>query len=93
MESHAKSVLVFGVGFLGGWAARSVADSPQGVGVKLLEIALNTKDRLEHWAAAERERLEDMMAEARSGLEPETAHGNAPTKGSERRVRAMHEVS
>jgi len=71
MASNFKSVLAFGVGFAGGWAARSLADSPQGVGVKLLEIAMNAKERFGRWAAVEQERLEDMLAEARSRVEPD----------------------
>ncbi len=61
-----KWVLAVGVGLVGGWAARSLADSPEGAGVKLLEIALKTKERVGRWAALEAERLEDMLAEARS---------------------------
>jgi len=72
MASNMKSVLAFGLGFAGGWAARSLADSPQGVGVKLLEIAINAKERLGRWAAVERERLEDMLAEARSRTDQDT---------------------
>jgi hypothetical protein len=58
--------LAIGIGFIGGWAARSLADSPQGAGVKLLEIAMIAKERASRWAAIEAERLEDMLAEARS---------------------------
>ena len=72
-----KSLLVFGVGFASGWGARSLADSPQGVGVKLLQVAINAKQRVGHWAATERERLEDMMAEARAKAEPDT-NGSPP---------------
>ena len=46
-----KWVLAVGVGLVGGWAARSLADSPEGAGVKLLEIALKTKERVGRWAA------------------------------------------
>jgi hypothetical protein len=77
-----KSVLTFGLGFAGGWAARSLADSPQGVGVKLMEIAINAKERIGRWAAVERERLEDMMAEARSRAEPERPVPAEATNGS-----------
>lgn len=64
-----KSFFTFILGFGAGWAVRSISDSPQGVGVKLMEVALKAKERITHWAAIERERLEDMMAEAhtRSG--------------------------
>jgi tRNA A37 threonylcarbamoyladenosine dehydratase len=89
MASTLQSVLVFGVGFVGGWAARSLADSPQGVGVKLLEIAMNTKERISHWAAVEGERLEDMMAEARSKVEPVVA-GQKRVNGV-RKTRAANE--
>ena len=79
---NVKSVLLFGAGFAGGWAARSLADSPQGVGVKLMQIAMNAKQRLGRWAAVERERLEDMMAEARTKVEPAIADPIEATSGS-----------
>jgi hypothetical protein len=71
-----KWVLAIGVGLVGGWAARSLADSPEGAGVKLLEIALKTKERVGRWAALEAERLDDMLAEARSTAEPNVARTN-----------------
>jgi hypothetical protein len=58
--------LAISIGFVGGWAARSLSDTPQGAGVKLLEIAMNARERISRWAAVEGERLEDMLAEARS---------------------------
>jgi len=82
MLSGMKSVLAFGVGFAGGWAARSLADSPQDVGVKLLEIALDAKDKVGRWAAVERERLEDMVAEARARVEPNLSGLNGSESGS-----------
>ena len=94
MASSFRSVLAFGVGFAGGWAARSLSDSPQGVGVKLLEVAMNTKERVGRWAAVERERLEDMMAEARSKVEPDISlvNGAANHKktGSGSKIRSMN---
>ena len=57
-------ILALGVGFVGGWAARSLGDSPQGAGVRLLEIAMTLKEDVEHWLAVEREHLEDMLAKA-----------------------------
>lgn len=86
MLSGMKWILAFGVGVVGGWAARSLSDSPEGAGVKLLEAALKAKDRLESWAAVERERLDDMVAEARSNIAREEAmsksghHGKAAGK-------------
>jgi hypothetical protein len=69
--SKMKWVLALGVGVVGGWAIRSLSDTPEGAGVKLLEIGIKTKDRVGRWAAVEGERLEDMLAEARSRVEPE----------------------
>ena len=71
MISSMKWVLALGVGLAGGWAARSLSDSPEGAGVKLLEIAIKAKERIDQWAAVERERLDDMMAEARSNISRE----------------------
>jgi hypothetical protein len=84
-----KTFLAFGVGFAGGWAARSLADSPQGAGVKLLEVAMNAKDRIGRWAAVERERLEDMVAEARSKIEPTVETPNGETGASGQKARAL----
>jgi hypothetical protein len=72
------TVLALGVGFAGGWVVRSLADSPRAVGVKLLAIALTAKESVDRWAAVERDRLEDMLAEARSSLEPTTLEPGAP---------------
>jgi len=83
MSPDIKSVLVFGAGFAGGWAARSLADSPQGAGVKLLEIALNAKERVGRWAAVEAERLEDMMAEVRARAELEASKAEAEPEPAE----------
>ncbi len=86
-----KSVLAFAVGFVGGWALRSVADSPEGAGVKLLEIAMNAKERVGRWAAVEAERLEDMLAEARLKAEPDISRPNGATNGSGRKGRSAKE--
>lgn len=87
MLSGMKWILAFGVGVVGGWAARSLSDSPEGAGVKLLEAGLKAKDRLEAWAAVERERLDDMVAEARSNIAREEAmnkSGHHAKAGSKR---------
>jgi hypothetical protein len=77
--SKMKLVLALGVGVAGGWAIRSLSDSPDGAGVKLLEMGIKTKNRVGRWAAVEGERLEDMFAEARSKIDPEFGgtHGEA----------------
>ena len=79
MIPNIKWVLALGVGLVGGWAARSLSDSPEGAGVKLLEIGIKPKERLDQWAAVERERLDDMMAEARSNISREN---EAPNKSA-----------
>ena len=66
VASNIRSLFVFGLGFTSGWVARSVAESPQELGVRLLAIAMSTKERVSQWAAIERDRLEDVVAEARS---------------------------
>jgi hypothetical protein len=61
-----KSVFSFALGFGAGWAVRSMADSSEGVGIKLMAVALKTKEHFDQWIAVEREHLEDMFAEART---------------------------
>jgi hypothetical protein len=70
-----RSLVAFALGVGTGWALRSIADSPEGLGVKLLEIAYGAKERLSLWLAEERERLEDLVAEARSKVEPIRKNG------------------
>lgn len=78
MGSSIKWILAIGAGVAGGWAIRSLSDSPEGAGVKLLEIGIKTKDRIAGWAAVERERLDDMLAEAHANIARENAAGNKP---------------
>ena len=77
-----KIVFAFGVGVAGGWVARSLGDSPQGAGVRLLEIVLTVKEQVEHWVAVEREHIEDMLAEATANREPDVSRSKATTNGS-----------
>ena len=93
MISSVKWLFAFGVGLAGGWAARSLSDSPEGAGVKLLEMGIKAKERLDRWAAIERERLDDMMAEARSNMsrENEAPHksGHKSQSGTKRDTRLV----
>jgi len=73
MGSTIKWLLALGVGVAGGWALRSLSDTPEGAGVKLLEMGIKTRNRLASWTAVERERLDDMLAEAQSNIARETA--------------------
>jgi hypothetical protein len=77
MGSTIKWVLALGVGVAAGWALRSLADTPEGAGVKLLELGIKGKNRFSAWAAVERERLEDMLAEAQSNIAREGAAAGA----------------
>jgi hypothetical protein len=90
MIPNMKWVLALGVGLAGGWAARSLSDSPEGAGVKLLEIAIKAKERIDQWAAVERERLDDMMAEARSNTSRENEATN--TAGHKRHSATKRET-
>jgi len=83
MGSTIKWLLALGAGVAGGWALRSLSDTPEGAGVKLLEIGIKAKERLSAWSAIERERLEDMLAEAQSNIARERAA--AGTSGHEGR--------
>ena len=78
MGSSIKWLLALGAGVAAGWALRSLSDTPEGAGVKLLEIGIKTKERLSAWAAIERERLDDMLAEAQSNIARETATAGGP---------------
>jgi hypothetical protein len=68
-------VLGYASGFVTGWVVRSISDSPQGVAVKLLEKAHDAKERVVRWTSLQRERLEDMLAEARAGAGQDAPHG------------------
>lgn len=92
MLASMKWIFALGVGVVGGWAARSLSDSPEGAGVKLLEVALKAKDEVEAWAAVERERLDDMVAEARSNIareEAAAAKAGHPKQGAKRAGRVV----
>ena len=78
MGSGIKWALAIGAGVAGGWAIRSLADSPEGAGVKLLEMGIKAKERVAGWAAVERERLDDMLAEAHANIARESAPANKP---------------
>lgn len=78
MGSTIKWLLALGAGVAAGWAARSLADTPEGAGVKLLEFGIKGKNRFSAWAAVERERLEDMLAEAQSNIARESAAASGP---------------
>lgn len=77
-----KTVISFAVGFGAGWAVRSLADSPHGVGVKLAEVAHRAKAQVNRWAATERERVADIIAEGRSKAE----RRKGPAKTSEQKI-------
>jgi len=71
-----KWVLAIGVGLVAAGLPEVSRILLKGLVVKLLEIALKTKERVGRWAALEAERLDDMLAEARSTAEPNVARTN-----------------
>jgi hypothetical protein len=72
------TILGFFVGFASGWATRSFADSPHDAEVKLLELAHAARTHLLRWTLIERERLEDIWAEALSRTAQQDQSGGAP---------------
>ena len=88
MASKTKWILAVGIGVVGGWALRSISDSPQDGGVKLLEMALKAKERVSRWAAVGGERVEDFLAEARAREgEPDITPAKVAKKRAGRRAR------
>jgi len=77
--------LGYGAAFVAGWAVRNSSDSPQGVTGKLVEAAQNAKERLVRWTALQRERLEDMLAEARAGNNQDVQRGQASQSDNDKR--------
>ena len=65
-----KAQAGFLIGFVSGWAARSMVDSPRSIGAKAVGIVYGAQARLSRWVAVERERLSDLMAEVRAKYEP-----------------------
>jgi len=88
MGSSIKWILALGIGVAGGWALRSLSDTPEGAGIKLLELGLKAKSRLSSWAAIERERLEDMLAEAQANIGGENGAASMIQPGQKRRGNA-----
>ena len=88
MGSSIKWVLALGAGVVAGWAARSLSDSPEGAGVKLLELGIKAKDRVDSWVAVERERLDDMVAEARSNIARENEAAGKSGRGGPSHARS-----
>jgi len=78
MGSSIKWLLALGAGVAAGWALRSLSDTPEGAGIKLLEFGIKAKERMSAWAAIERERLDDMLAEAQSNIARESAMAGGP---------------
>ncbi len=93
MGSSVKWLLAIGAGVAGGWAIRSLSDSPEGAGVKLLEMGIKAKDRISGWAAVERERLDDMLAEAHANIARESAAANKPGHEYKRGARLVRRES
>jgi hypothetical protein len=61
-----KSTVVFAAGFAAGWLSRSAVASSRGAAVSLLAFVLDLAERVRRRGAIERERLDDLVAEARA---------------------------
>jgi hypothetical protein len=86
MASSAKWIVALGIGLAGGWALSRLADSPGDAGEKLRDFASIAKKRVGRWVALEGERLDDMLAEARSRVEPDIAPPPKTKRGRGRRA-------
>jgi hypothetical protein len=61
-----KGTFAFTAGFAAGWLARSTVASSRAATVDLAAFALDAVDRLKRIVLIERERLDDVVAEARA---------------------------
>jgi hypothetical protein len=57
---------IFLVGFASGWMTRSAVDSSRELAVSVMATAYATWERVRRAVAVERERMEDLVAEARA---------------------------
>lgn len=60
-----KSTVAFSAGFAAGWIARSAVHSSRDAAVTLLAFCIDAIERIRRIVAIERERFEDLIAEAR----------------------------
>jgi hypothetical protein len=81
-----NSMVAFAAGLATGWLARSALDSTRGAAVSLLASVIDTIERLRRLTTIERERLEDLMAEARAQVDTRKAARTARSRHSEARV-------
>jgi hypothetical protein len=64
-----RSVVGFALGFVAGWAARSMVESSRTAAVGIASSAAELLDRLKRAAAIEGDYLEDFVAEVRSRVQ------------------------
>ena len=83
-----KTFFTFAVGFGAGWAVRSMADSPHGVGVKLAEVGHRVGRHVKQWKAIERERIVDILAEGRAKAEQGIKFGRKKVTPQEQKAAA-----
>jgi hypothetical protein len=82
-----KNVIGFALGFVAGWAARSMVESSRGAAVGIATTAADVLARLKRAAAIEAEYLDDFIAEVRSrvqenrGWRENAADASASTSG------------
>jgi hypothetical protein len=59
-----RSTLIFAAGFAAGWLGRGALDPSKSATVQIVAFALDSVARIKRLLAIERERFEDMVAEA-----------------------------
>jgi hypothetical protein len=78
-----KTTLAFAAGFAAGWLSRAAASSSQGAAVTLLAFVMDATERLRRRATIERERLDDLVAEARAHVSARRAARATRSKPAE----------
>lgn len=61
-------MFIFAAGFAAGWLGRSVVDPSKSVTVQIVAFGMDTLARIKRAVAVERERFEDLVAEAQDAV-------------------------
>jgi hypothetical protein len=78
-----KSTLVFVAGFAAGWLSRGAVASSEGAAATLLAFVMDTTEQLRRRLAIERERFDDLVAEARAQVTARRAARATKSKPAE----------
>lgn len=85
-----RTPLVFAAGFVAGWVTRGTVDPAKSATVQIVAFGLDVVARVKRALAIERERFEDLVAEARDEVSRRTPagrrrRGGRPRSGGVRR--------